>query len=62
MPVHLGQDEKGCFAQWGGQKKYRYQCGNSEARQAAVRNANAQAKAIYSSGYVERNSEKTKES
>ena len=28
MPVHTGKDNQGCFAQWGSQKKYYYNCIN----------------------------------
>jgi len=45
MPVHLGKDTKGCYAQWGNQKKYYYPCGNKQARDKAKQKA-------YLQGYV----------
>ncbi|GAG82210.1 unnamed protein product, partial [marine sediment metagenome] len=35
MPVRTGKDSKGCYAQWGSQKKYYYACGNASARSSA---------------------------
>ncbi len=53
MPVKFGSDRKGCYAQWGSQKKYYYQCGNKTARERAKEKAEEQAAAIYASGYRE---------
>jgi hypothetical protein len=39
MPVHTGKDSKGCYAQWGGQKKYYYPCGNKAAMGRAKQKA-----------------------
>lgn len=52
MPVHTGKDSKGCFAQWGGQKKYYYTCGDKQARKRAEAKAAAQGKAAHASGYT----------
>jgi len=30
MPVRTGKDRKGCFAQYGNQKKYYYKCGDKK--------------------------------
>jgi len=47
MPVQLGSDKEGCFARWGTQgAKYRYPCGNEEARKAAKSKAYQQGLAI----------------
>ena len=46
MPVHLGKDSKGCYAQWGNQKKYYYPCGNKQARDKAKQKAYIQGYAI----------------
>lgn len=51
MPVKTGKDDKGCFAQWGGQKKYYYKCGDKEAKANAKSKAEAQGQAAYASGY-----------
>ena len=51
MPVHTDKDSKGCFAQWGGQKKYYYECGNDSARDAAKAKATKQGQAAHASGY-----------
>ena len=33
MPVHLGKDKEGCFAQWGGKgAKYYYECDDEKAQ------------------------------
>ena len=48
MPVHIGKDKKGNFAQWGGQKKYHF-TGSGKSR--AIKKAEAQGRAAYSSGY-----------
>jgi hypothetical protein len=51
MPVRTGKDSKGCYAQWGGQKKYYYKCGDNAARQRAKRKAASQGQAARASGY-----------
>jgi len=53
MPIRRGKDKKGCFYQWGGRKKYYYKCGSKNAAARAKKKAEAQAKAIYSSGWRE---------
>lgn len=45
MPVKTGKDKKGCFAQWGSQKKYYYECGNEKARERAKGKAEKQGRA-----------------
>jgi len=40
MPVHIGSDLKGCFAQWGSNgKKYYYSCGDEKASGKAKQKA-----------------------
>lgn len=51
MPVHVGKDSKGCFAQWGGQKKYYYTCDNVTARDGAKTKAAKQGAAAHAAGY-----------
>jgi len=51
MPTKTGKDGKGCFARWGGQKKYYYECGNVAAKTAAVKKANKQGQAAHAAGY-----------
>jgi hypothetical protein len=51
MPVHIGKDSRGCFCQWGRQKKYYYKCGDPAARERARKKAEAQGKAAYAHGY-----------
>lgn len=46
MPVTTGRDSKGCFAQWGNQKKYRYPCGNTSAMNKAKQRAHIQGSVI----------------
>jgi len=46
MPVTTGQDNKGCFARWGQQHKYYYECGNDIARNNAKQKAEKQGVAI----------------
>ena len=47
MPVQTGSDDKGCYARWGSKGfKYRYPCGNEEARKEAKSKANQQGLAI----------------
>ena len=54
MPVTIGKDSTGCYAVWGSQKKYYYECGNEEAKKAAEKKANAQGQVVRSTGYMER--------
>lgn len=54
MPIHRGKDSKGCYYQWGSQKKYYYQCGNKSSREQAHKKAQKQAIAIYASGWEEK--------
>ena len=52
MPVHRGKDNKGSYYQWGGHgKKYYYIAGNKASRERALMKSQAQARAIYASGY-----------
>lgn len=51
MPVKFGKDTKGCFAQWGSQKKYYYECGSDSGKASAVKKAGAQGAAVKRSGY-----------
>ena len=51
MPVTTSKDSKGCFAQWGSQKKYYYKCGDNAARERAKLRASKQGSAAYASGY-----------
>ena len=51
MPTHFGKDTKGCFAQWGSQAKYHYECGNAQAKAAAKAKADKQGSAAYAGGY-----------
>ena len=46
MPVNLGRDKEGCYARWGNQKKYYYECGNEEDRNKAKEKAYKQGIAI----------------
>jgi hypothetical protein len=47
MPVETGSDNEGCFARWGSKGfKYRYPCGNEEARKEAKSKAYEQGLAI----------------
>lgn len=52
MPVHTGKDAKGCFAQWGSQKKYYFTCGNEAARKRAQSKAEAQGRAVRAQGWT----------
>ena len=50
MPIHRGYDKKGCYYQWGSQKKYYYKCGNATSRMSSKKKAIKQMVAIsYSS-------------
>jgi len=51
MPTHTKKDSKGCYAQWGGQKKYYYKCGDTKAKVEAIRKANRQGQAAHAAGY-----------
>jgi len=51
MPVRTGKDRKGCYARWGGQKKYYYRCGDRAARERAKRRAGKQGAAAHAAGY-----------
>lgn len=51
MPTQTGKDDKGCYAQWGNQKKYYYECGNDEARERAKAKADKQGQAAHAGGY-----------
>ena len=46
MPVHRGNDTKGCYYQYGSQKKYYYVCGNAKSRMRAKKLAIKQMVAI----------------
>jgi hypothetical protein len=46
MPTRLKRDNKGCYAQWGSGKKYRYSCRNQVSRERAINKANKQGQAI----------------
>jgi beta-galactosidase GanA len=46
MPVQIGKDSNSCFARWGKQKKYYYECGNEQARERAKDKALKQGIAI----------------
>jgi hypothetical protein len=48
MPTKIDRDNKGCYAQWGDQEKYYYECNNVEARKRAIEKANKQGQAIKS--------------
>lgn len=51
MPVTTGKDSKGCYAQWGSQKRYYYSCGSKRARERAKKKAEQQGRAIRAAGY-----------
>jgi len=42
MPVKIGKDKDGCFAQWGNQAKYHYVCGDEKAMGKAKQKATLQ--------------------
>ena len=46
MPIHRGYDKKGCFWQWGSQKKYYYKCSNKKSRRKSKKKAIKQMVAI----------------
>lgn len=50
MPVHRGKDKDGAYYQWGESgKKYRYETGNPQSREAAKKKAEKQGRAIEAS-------------
>lgn len=52
MPVHRGKDSKGPYYQWGDHgKKYRYEAGNKQSREAAKEKAERQGRAARASGW-----------
>ena len=51
MPTSCKKDTKGCYCQWGSQKKYYYKCGDSSARARARAKANKQGQAAHAGGY-----------
>ena len=52
MPVHRGRDSDGPYYQWGDSgKKYRYESGNKESREAAKKKAKKQGQAAHAAGY-----------
>jgi hypothetical protein len=46
MPITTGKDTKGCYAQWGKQKKHYYECGNTKAKDKAKQKAQIQGSVI----------------
>ncbi len=52
MPVHRGKDGDGPYYQWGDSgKKYHYESGDAESREAAKEQAEAQGRAAHAAGY-----------
>lgn len=52
MPVHRSKDGDGPYYQWGDSgKKYHYEAGNEESREAAKERAKKQGRAARASGY-----------
>ena len=52
MPVRMGKDAEGCYAQWGAMgKKYRFKCMDVAGRKAAREKAKKQGAAAKASGY-----------
>ena len=50
MPVHRGKDKDGAYYQWGESgKKYRYETGDKQSREAAKKKAEKQGRAIEAS-------------
>ena len=50
MPVHRGKDKDGAYYQWGESgKKYRYETGDAQSREAAKKKAEKQGRAIEAS-------------
>jgi len=52
MPTTTGKDSKGCYARWGKQAKYYYECGNDDARERAKAKADKQGRAIRTSQHT----------
>lgn len=54
MPIKTGFKQGKCYVKWGDSgKEYFYECGNEQAKKAAIKKAEQQAIAIRSSGYKE---------
>lgn len=52
VPVHRSKDSDGPYYQWGDSgKKYHYEAGNTESREAAKEKAKKQGRAARASGY-----------
>lgn len=52
MPVHRGKDSDGPYYQWGDSgRKYHYEAGKKQSREAAKRKATKQGQAARASGY-----------
>ncbi len=52
MPVHRGKDRKGAYYQWGDSgKRYYYETGDQQSREAAKDKAKRQGRAARASGY-----------
>lgn len=50
MPVRRGKDKDGAYYQWGQSgKKYRYQTGDADSREAAKEKAKKQGRAVRAS-------------
>lgn len=50
-PTRCSKDSKGCYCQWGNQKKYYYKCGDEKAKERARRKADAQGRAAHANKY-----------
>lgn len=46
MPVTCGKDSEGCYCRYGEQKKYRYECGDTDGHARAKAKAERQGRAI----------------
>lgn len=53
MPVHLGHDAQGNYAQWGNAKKYFYPSPGIPDQAEALRRAGLQGAAAHAHGYHE---------
>jgi hypothetical protein len=52
MPVHRSKDGDGPYYRWGESgKKYHYEAGDKESREAAKEKAEAQGRAAHAAGY-----------
>jgi len=51
MPTSCKKDTKGCYCQWGSQKKYYYKCEDKAARARAKAKADKQGRAAHAGGY-----------